>query len=231
LETPVPYDQEFLKVTWGFKLLTTDEIAQTSLNFSDSTSPTYDAFTALASIDIAVLGPLLITRMSTLMSTSALHWANYSTLNYVRVAGVLMSAAEIDPAKVYDDATPAQGTGTNVPPQCTLVASTRSGLSSGVANFGRMYLPHTLPALEGALPTTSAANTAAIAAAFATFVNGCNTDIQANDGTQTSEAMIMTQVTGGFSKKIAQVAVGNVIDTQRRRRNQLAETYAFATIP
>lgn len=227
----MPYDQEFLKVTWGFSIVNTPEEAQTGLNFSSPSSPTYDAFTALAAIDMDVLGPLLITRMTTLINGAGVHFADYGRLNTVRVAGVLMSGAEIDPPKVYEDTTPAFGGNTGIPPQVSLVCSTRSGLTSGAANFGRMYLPYTEPIIEAGTPFVAAATVATIATAFATFVNGCNTDIGANDGTQTSEAMIMTQVTGGFSKKISQVAVGNVIDTQRRRRNQLTETYSFASIP
>lgn len=227
----MPYDQEFLKVTWGFSIVNTPEEAQTGLNFSSPSTPNYDASLALSSIDIATLGPLLIARMTTLINGAGVHFADYGRLNTVRIAGVLLSGAEIDPAKIYEDTTPAFGGNTGIPPQVSIVCSTRSGLTSGAANFGRMYLPYTEPVIEPGTPFVAAATIATIATAFAVFVNGCNADIQANDGTQTSEATIMTQVTGGVSKKIAQVAVGNVIDTQRRRRNQLAETYSFASIP
>lgn len=227
----MPFDQEFLRVTWNFSIIGTPEIAQTSLSFSDPTTPTFDAFTALASADMDVLGPLLLTRMQVLMESGGVKWADYSRLNSVRLAGVLETGLEIDPAKVSEDPTPAAGAIMNVPPQCSIVLSTRSGLTTGNANFGRMYLPHSLPILVANTPFVATAATAAMATAGATFVNGVATDLNAQIGTQEVAAMIMTQVVGGFSKRITQVAVGNVIDTQRRRRNQLNETYSFATIP
>jgi hypothetical protein len=227
----MPYDQEFLKLTWNFTIVGTPEIAQVGLNFSDPINPVFDALASLNSIDIDVLGPLLLARMATLLGTSGLNWANYSRLNSVRVAGVLMSGLEIDPAKQFEDSTPAAGSATNIPPQSSLVVSTRSGLTTGSANFGRMYLPHTMPSLVTGTPFVGSGDTAAIVTAAATFVNGVRADINASAGPPDLNAMIMTQVTGGFSKEITQVAVGNVIDTQRRRRNQLNETYAFAPIP
>jgi len=40
----------------------------------------------------------------------------------------------------------------------------------------------------------------------------------------------MSQAAGTPSKGVTQVAVGNVTDTQRRRRNRLQETYAFESL-
>lgn len=226
----MPYDQEFLKFTWGFTIVGSQEIAQTSLNMSEPDVPTFDADIALAEIDFSVLGPLLLARMATLLTTASVRWADYSRLNYVRVAAVHLDGTEFDPAKVAEDATPAAGSQGLVPPQSSIVLSTRSGLTTGSANFGRMYLPHTMPPIVANTPLVGSGDTAAIATAAATFVNGVNTDVSAAVS-QTVTAMIMTQVLGGVSKSINQVAIGNVIDTQRRRRNQLVETYAFATIP
>lgn len=224
------YDQEFLKITWGFTIASTDEIAQTSLNFTDPQQPAFDAAAALADLDFSVVGPLLLARMATLLSTASVRWADYSRLNYVRAVAVGVPGLELGPALIFEDSTPAAGSQGLVPPQSSIVLSTRSGLETGAANFGRMYLPHTMPPLVANTPFVGSGDTAAIATAAATFVNGVATDLSASV-TQIVEATIMTQVAGQQSKVIASVAIGNVIDTQRRRRNQLTETYAFAPIP
>lgn len=224
------YDQQFLRVTFGFTVLNSLEIAQTGLNFSGPDEPLWDAPAAEAEIVIGTLGPLLLTRLTTLMGNANLRWADYSRLNYVRIAAVNIDGTEDDGALVFEDSTPAVGVATQVIPQASLVLSTRSGVVTGSANFGRMYLPHTAPLLGAVSPVLAGATTAALATAAQVFVNGCNTDMNAAI-TQNVSAMIMTQVLGGVSKKINQVAIGNVIDTQRRRRNQLPETYAFAAVP
>lgn len=224
------YDQAFLRVTWGFFILNTDEIALTGLNLSHPTDPTFNAAAALAEINMATVGPLLIARMQTLMSTAALRWADYSRQSTVRIADVSALGVEGPLAKEFEDVTPAAGTASSIPPQASIVVSTRSGLTTGSANFGRMYLPHTAFGLGTPSPFATSVDAGAVATAAQTFVNGVNDDLNAVV-TESISAMIMTQVVGGTSKKINQVATGNVTDTQRRRRNALPETYQFRAIP
>jgi len=226
----VPYDRGFLKVTWGFSIVNSDEIALTSLNFSDPADPTFNAPAALAEINMPVVGPLVLARMATLMATASIKWAQYSRLNYVRIAAVEPTGLEFDPAKLFEDTTPAAGTAGDVPAQASIVLSTRSGTTTGGANFGRMYLPHSAWAQLASSPFGDTADVSAFATAAQTFVSGVTSDLDAVV-TQSVLPTIMTQIVGGTSKRINQIALGNVTDTQRRRRNQLPETYAFRTIP
>lgn len=224
------YDRGFLKVSWLFAVSNSDEIAVTSLNFSDPADVTFNSPAALAEINMPVVGPLVLARMATLMSTSAATWADYSELRAVRIAAVLATGTEFDPAKQFDDSTPAVGASDNVVPQCSIVLSTRSGSSAGSANFGRMYLPHCQLLLGNLTARSSPTLTAAMATAAQTFVSGVTSDLDAVV-TQSVIPMIMTQVAGGTSKRIIQIAIGDVNDTQRRRRNQLPELYTFRSIP
>ena len=96
------YDRGFLKVTWGFTIVNTEEIAQTSLNFSEVADITFNAPAALAEINMPVVGPLVLARMQTLLSTVNIRWGDYSRLNYVRIAAVLPTGLEFDPAKLYE---------------------------------------------------------------------------------------------------------------------------------
>lgn len=226
----MPYDRGFLKVTWQFTIINTDEIAVTSLNFSDPADVTFNAPAALAEVNFPVVGPLLLARMETLLLSASIGWGNYSRLNSVRLAAVLPTGLEFDPAKLFEDATPAAGTATQVLPQASIVLSTRSGLSAGSANFGRMYLPHTSHFLGTGTARALLANVTAFATAAQTFVSGVQSDLDAVI-TQSVIPMIMTQVVGGTSKRVNQIAIGDVTDTQRRRRNQLPEIYQFRSIP
>lgn len=226
----VAYDRGFLKVTWGFRIVNTDEIARTSLNFSDPADPTFNSAAALAEINMPVVGPLLLARMNTLMASASLFWATYSALDFVRIAAVDAAGVEFDPAKQFDDSTPAVGTASNIPAQVSLVMSTRSGSTAGSANFGRMYLPHCFIGMTTGTPRAAAATVATFATACQTFVSGVQADLDAVV-TQSVLPTIMTQIVGGTSKRINQIAVGDIVDTQRRRRNALPEIYVFRSIP
>lgn len=224
------YDRGFLKVSWLFAITNTDEIAVTSLNFSDAAAVGYDPVAALAQIDITLLGPQLAVRMQTLLSIAALKFADFGELRAVRIAAVLEAGTEFDPAKQWDDDTPFVGNDAEVLPQSSIVLSTRSGSSAGSANFGRMYLPYTKFVSNSPFAKGNPIDVNNVAIAAAVFVNGCNTDLDAVV-TQTAKATIMTQKVGATSKTINQIAIGDVVDTQRRRRNQLPEVYVFKTIP
>ena len=224
------YDQGFLKITWQFTIVNTDEIALTSLNFSDPGNPTYNPAASLGEVNTAVLGAQLLARLFTLLDAPNMGWADYSRLNSVRIAAVGADGAEIGDAKIFEDLTPAAGDNTGILPQASIVFSTRSGGTTGSANYGRMYMPHTMLNMTAGSPFASTAVTGAVATVFQVFVNGVQSDLETAI-TAPLEPMIMTQVVGGTSKVITQVAVGNVTDTQRRRRNQLPETYSFRSIP
>lgn len=224
------YDRGFLKVTWGFIIAGTDEIAVTSMNLSTPDDPGFNPAASVAEINMPVVGPLLIARMQTLLNSASIKWADYSRLVYVRIAGVTAAGPEVDPAKQFDQPTTIQGNDTDVLPQASVVLSLRSGSVAGSGNFGRMYLPHTSMALGSTQARASVAFTGTLATAMQTFVNGVKDDLDAAV-TAAINPMIMTQVVGGTSKRVVEIALGDVNDTQRRRRNQLPEIYIFRAIP
>ena len=126
---------------------------------------------------------------------------------------------------IADTDTPDSGTATGIPPQNTVVLSLRSGFTVGKGNYGRMYLPHTTLGTQTDSPFAASANTAAIALTAKDFVNNITTQINAAT-TATLFPAIMSQAAGTPTKGVTEVAVGNVNDTQRRRRNRLQETYS-----
>lgn len=112
-------------------------------------------------------------------------------------------------------------------PQDSLVLSLWSGQALGKANYGRLYLPWNgipVQATNGRISDGAATN-ASVAAGD--LVDDLNTWVAGfNDAAY--KVRIMSAVGTGTTKTPAYVRVGNVIDTQRRRRNKIVETY-FAT--
>ena len=116
----------------------------------------------------------------------------------------------------------AGGGGTQtLPDQNALVVSTETGLS-GRSGHGRFYLPCTalsqLPA--GRVSSVVTGNVSTAAAAFITALNGIT-----STGFTMPAVGIQSLVRTDYPFAIVSVKVGDVVDTQRRRRDKLVENY------
>jgi len=223
------YDRQFLSVDFGFTVDGSSEIAVTGLNYSNA--PAWaGAEVALAEVAASSgSGNDLIVAMTTLMDTPALGWSTYSKLRTVKVAAISTTGLYLAEPFVFEDSTPASGDYGPWPPQSTVVLSLRSGFTLGGANYGRMYLPHTQPGLATLLPVMNTGTRDVIVAAGKVFVNAVTARLNTAI-TDVVSPTIMTNKTGNPSKFVAQVAVGDAVDTQRRRRNKIVETYSFLTL-
>lgn len=222
-------DRQFLRVTWQFHIEGTDEIAVTNLNFSNPGVPGFDAVTVLDDLDWPTDGAAMATRMTTLLGSANMRWADYSELVGVRVAAVSTAGLELAAPKLFVLSPTVDGSHGDVIAQSSIVLSLRSNTFGPGGNFGRMFLPHTSWALGTNSPRADSADVSAFATACETFVEGCNTSMNVSTATEV-EAKIMSLITGRESRRVNQIALGDVTDTQRRRRNALPEIYTFRTI-
>lgn len=121
-------------------------------------------------------------------------------------------------------------TGVFNPPQTALVATLLSTKARGLAAKGRMYLP---PAASGVGTNGRIATTVrdAIATNLKTFFDAIN-----GQGDVPSLLILASQgrtpplVGGPENAVMTSLRVGDVYDTQRRRRNGLAESFANRTL-
>lgn len=108
-----------------------------------------------------------------------------------------------------------------LPAQCAVVVSHLTA-GAGSRNRGRMYLPP--PAANAILTngrlesTATAAIADAVQATYEALVTAGSTPV------------VLSEVAGGTSSTISSIRVGDVIDTQRRRRGDLGEVYTSRTI-
>jgi hypothetical protein len=125
------------------------------------------------------------------------------------------------------------GVGSPFPAQVALAATLTSDNQRGLAAKGRMYLPGVAVALDSNAGKISSANVGNIATALQTFLDSVNTAagtsgrvILASKGRRglTTPGGDTTYV-GGVSAWVTGCRVGDVYDTQQRRRRQLPETY------
>jgi hypothetical protein len=118
----------------------------------------------------------------------------------------------------------------NLPPQCSLVCTLTTVRPRGLASKGRMYLPGVIgPVLStGKL---SSSDVTGISNGLKTFFDAVNASSDVP-----GQIILAAKGTGLLPALTAQnewvtgFRVGDVVDTQRRRRNNLVEVYTLKTL-
>lgn len=123
---------------------------------------------------------------------------------------------------------PVQGSGAvRMPHTVAMVVSLRTALA-GRAYRGRLYWPALAPALE-ADARFAPAFTLSVATATAKLLQDI-ADLALTAAGRTIFPAVVSQIQG-VQTRITQVSVGDVPDTQRRRRDALAESHSAAVMP
>lgn len=167
------------------------------------------------------------------------HWqtfftaANTSISSRYRTVSIKANLLNADgkqatnPTQEFFYATPIVGTGAGspMPPQLSVVASLRTDVPRGDATHGRMYLPGVNASVDAdaRISSTVATN---IANGLKTLIDGVN----GQTGGGGLRVMLASSREFGTLRQVSKVLVGNLYDTQRRRRNGLQEGYTQANI-
>lgn len=126
-------------------------------------------------------------------------------------------------------AVPVNGSGTATHPfQTAAVISLRTS-GVGAQYRGRMYWPATGIALGGADYRITSANVASHLSGAKSFLTAIQGAIRATAGVN-ADLTIWSRKTSTF-RNVNALQMGNVVDTQRRRRDTLAEAYQGTTFP
>lgn len=164
------------------------------------------------------------------------HHGVYRTLGIK--AGIVLPTGKYDLSNIVTRTygAPVPGGNPNVtlfPPQISLVASLESANRRDLGGKGRMFLPGVGFGISAAGVIDSGAQNA-IATGIRTFFDTIEDAagspgyvMIASQGRKTADGTVTAPP---VNRRVTNVRVGNVYDTQRRRRNQLSETYANATL-
>jgi len=215
----MPYPKPFARLSWLFEIGGTAEVAETGLHISTVGSSPFDADAFVAGSTTTDLS-LLATAYGLLFSSTGTWWASYSDLVGMKLAALDVTG-HYTSAPLVEAVTGMHGTIESVPPQSSQVLSLRSGLTFGRANYGRMYLPHTMSQLVNGTPYIGVTNADSLSAAAGVLLSSVNT--YADGVTAGAGIVLISKVGAGTVKGCANVEVGQVEDTQRRRRNKLNE--------
>lgn len=126
----------------------------------------------------------------------------------------------------------------SMPPENTVVASLYGYDPSGYApqrarKRGRIYLPTPAPTTVDGTGTMTPSVTGSFADGVQDWLDGLTSGLGTGGGGPFADhhwRPYVTSTAGQIATKVGFVRVGNVIDTQRRRRRQLTETYEARTI-
>lgn len=116
------------------------------------------------------------------------------------------------------------------PPQISLVAQLAAASPIGLGSKGRMYLPGINIAVtsNGKIGLT---DTQAVANALRTFLDGAESAVNSPGYViNASKGRPGVPFAAPVNRRVTQVKIGTVYDTQRRRRNALTEEYATAVL-
>lgn len=216
------YNAQFLRLTFGFLVLGTDEIAETSLHIGGG--PGWDGPAGFAEYTQTDLGDLGGYYTTDLVAGSHILWAAYSQFTYVKLSLIDVDGTLVtQPLQHAVSGTPS-GNQSKIPPQCSLLLSLWSGFSFGDANYGRMYLPHTLAPTATNSPYIAAADKSAILSQYTDFIHHVNTLAQGKSNQ--ADVILVSNKGSGTTKAVAHVRSGSLVDTQRRRTNALSPSYS-----
>jgi hypothetical protein len=143
---------------------------------------------------------------------------------------------DLDMIDIYDYPSPISGTngGPPMPPQISLAATLTSDLQRGLASKGRMYLPGVNLPVFFDNPHISPTEQNGIADKLKIFIDGVNNHSEIDGYVVLASKGHKIQGTpdpddysysGGLTTRVTGLRLGNVYDTQRRRRNDIVEAY------
>lgn len=161
------------------------------------------------------------TRVTTAIQPAAK--LSFCKLNAVGTDGLYRSQSGSH-EHVFADVAGAGQASVTYPNQVTIAVSLTTGYTRGPAHRGRFYLP--LPAIE-VLPSGVADpfRTTNLKQSTKTFIEAI-ADVPGLDPFNSLTPMVMSRKAGAPAhRKITGVEVGQVLDTQRRRRRSLPEAY------
>lgn len=159
--------------------------------------------------------------------------SNKYTFNLCKLSMLATDGKAVPDSAVYYSPPTAVTGGSNssaMPPQVALVATLANSLPRGLATKGRMFLPGVNSVVD-ATGHLSAITCGNIATNLQTFFGAIMNDADTPGRAVLASTGNALQLRPGAIRNVTQIRVGNVYDTQRRRRNAMTEAYTIKPVP
>lgn len=217
------YPHAIYKLTWGGSIFQGKDIWSNGIHLGLAVDVDVPEFDAESVTFLATVADLL----ADYISNGALTISSAVSLEWVKLARIGTDGLYTEDPLLFDFNTPVTGTlSSNQVPQQSVVVSLRTNERRGLAKSGRIYLP--VSGLAGADGTMNLQTVQGIADASAELFSDINALNITSAGT--AAVVVASNVREGATNTVYEVRVGNVIDTQRSRRNAFVETYESAEL-
>lgn len=228
------YPHPFLKLTFGGQLAQ----GQDEWNCGVNLSITNDALLPITGIDAEDAFELYAEEMQDDMITI---FTNYvkdivmgvpsgASLDYIKLALIGTDGLYIRDPHIWEVTDVNGGAANPYVPQVSMVMTLQSDKFRDPGKYNRFYLPAIVPTGSGGYRPQSvpakADRTAVLMAALNRRVSTFNRTMRIQPAAVTSSEKFE-----GNYRPITRVKVGNVFDTQRRRRNKIGEVYSETIVP
>lgn len=228
------YNEPFMKLTFGGTQAAGQDIWTCGINMSiqnDELIPIVptSAVTAFENY-IQDIDDDMIDIFTNYISNTQMDIPTAVTLDYIKLAVIGTNGEYIVDAHTWEPQDASGGKIGSYIPQVSLVMTLQSDKRVDPGKYGRFYLPTTVPTVNSTYrPTNTQAKatlTANLLAALNRRVGGGLADVRVRPAAVTSASNF-----SGSYRPFTTVKVGNVFDTQRRRRNKIGEIYEIASVP
>lgn len=223
------FPDNHVRITYLHQIFGTEEVAETAVNIHTGGGTSAVDFVDVCRAD-ATKQSGMNSQYTTFLGANAnsIGFAAYGRVVGNKVAAIGTDGKYLSDPSVWVNGSPYGGGKSGVPAQCSVVLSLRTGSNFGLANKGRLYIPYTMPNLSGSTALMSTTIAQQIADAADAWFTQLNTTVDLI--VSGARLAIYSSKGAGDWNLPSSVRVGTVIDTQRRRRNRLGETYASAVI-
>lgn len=219
------YAHNFIKVTNTFSLIGTDEIGSFGFHMGKTNADLSLTQYNLIGAEINDIAQACLDFWNTNANDIPSGWGLSSTK--IALIGTNGKYQEFSSAYEFIHETPVPGpTPVASAPQLSAVVTVNSIRPRDPGRYNRFYVP-TTAASNGPYKIQPTA-TASLADTTVTMLNEIS-DVMTGTGTEVIPLVVSASGAGSASPVIA-VRVGDVIDTQRRRRNKLPETYTVRSL-
>ena len=224
----MPYPQHFIRLSFGGTMAYGNEIWSCNLHIAESGTTPSDPTTWFAAVTTNMQA--LTAPISVWFSSPAAQVPNGVKLKWFKASLIGLDGKTVGEPVWYDDDS-AGAIQRGYLPQAAMVYTFVSNIySRGAGRYNRFYLPVAPPVANGDYSIVGS-DQQGMALSCANMISDVNEILHGTVGNQSTSVSIVSQTAPLGYSEVGSVQVGQIIDTQQRRRNSLAENYVSYPVP
>nr|CRY97258.1 hypothetical protein [uncultured prokaryote] len=219
------YAFPFLRLTFGGTMATGQEIWSCNMHLANTNG---GATTAGDFASVKSNLPAIGEALEAFVSDAKTNVPDDVTLDWVKVAFIGTTGEYLDESYEIDvEATGSQTS--SYLPQGAMVNTLVSTKRKDPGKYNRFYMPFTLQGSFGQWKMDTVTQNDYVDT-LETFIRAVNAILIAIDTSDSLLVAVVSNTNGQSAMPVTRVQVGQIVDTQRRRRNKLPEAYASRTV-